>query len=58
MHPPVDSTTDTSPLLSGQPFTAPVSNYPNMKIYVPADSVDAYKAGNLSAFASIIQAIE
>lgn len=51
------SVTDGS-ITSGQPFTAPVSNYPNMKIYVPADSVDAYKAGNLSAFASIIQAIE
>ena len=51
------SVTDGS-ITSGQPFTAPVSNYPNMKIYVPADSVDAYKAGNLSAFASIIQTIE
>ena len=51
------SVTDGS-ITSGQPFTAPVSNYPNMKIYVPADSVDAYKAGNLSAFTSIIQAIE
>lgn len=51
------SVTDGS-ITSGQPFTAPASNYPKMKIYVPSDSVEAYKSGGLSAFASIIQAIE
>lgn len=50
------SVTDGS-ITSGQPFTAPASNYPKMKIYVPADSVDAYKSGQLSSFAALIEAI-